>query len=393
MLDRRLGTASYRWDIVNALPPMRRTRDRADVEALPRRDHYRRIADVGSPADDPFRFERVSASERAANNGLAWAGNAVNVEPLVRLEVADAVATITLDSPANRNAVRSRLVADLHAALDGAEAPIAAGDARTIVLTHAPPGSAGCRSQGPAGQRPSGLRSRRAPVRASPRRDRADDRRGVGSGAAGGIGLMASCDLVVVHSDVTFAFTEVRIGVVAAIISVPIFRRSSPPTSPPPHLTGEPFDAEHARRVGLVTHVADDVAAVVAKLCAELSRGPGSRGGDEADVARAGAGRAARCGVRGRCHELSDRHFQSAEAATGMAAFAASGTGVAATATTTLSDATLGRRAATPVALATVLLTATGSPSVPTDQRSTALTPFEQSLDKMPASALETEVR
>jgi ATP-dependent DNA helicase DinG len=32
VLDRRLGTARYRWDIVNALPPMRRTRDRADVE-------------------------------------------------------------------------------------------------------------------------------------------------------------------------------------------------------------------------------------------------------------------------------------------------------------------------------------------------------------------------
>ena len=32
VLDRRLGTARYRWDIVNALPPMRRTRERADVE-------------------------------------------------------------------------------------------------------------------------------------------------------------------------------------------------------------------------------------------------------------------------------------------------------------------------------------------------------------------------
>jgi ATP-dependent DNA helicase DinG len=32
VLDRRLGTARYRWDIVKALPPMRRTRDRAEVE-------------------------------------------------------------------------------------------------------------------------------------------------------------------------------------------------------------------------------------------------------------------------------------------------------------------------------------------------------------------------
>jgi ATP-dependent DNA helicase DinG len=34
VLDRRLGTAGYRWDIVNALPPMRRTRDRAEVESF-----------------------------------------------------------------------------------------------------------------------------------------------------------------------------------------------------------------------------------------------------------------------------------------------------------------------------------------------------------------------
>lgn len=34
VLDRRLGTARYRWDIVSALPPMRRTRDRAEVEAF-----------------------------------------------------------------------------------------------------------------------------------------------------------------------------------------------------------------------------------------------------------------------------------------------------------------------------------------------------------------------
>ena len=33
VLDSRLGTARYRWDIVSALPPMRRTRDRAEVEA------------------------------------------------------------------------------------------------------------------------------------------------------------------------------------------------------------------------------------------------------------------------------------------------------------------------------------------------------------------------
>jgi ATP-dependent DNA helicase DinG len=33
-MDPRLGTARYRWDIVKALPPMKRTRDRSDAEAF-----------------------------------------------------------------------------------------------------------------------------------------------------------------------------------------------------------------------------------------------------------------------------------------------------------------------------------------------------------------------
>jgi ATP-dependent DNA helicase DinG len=34
VFDRRLGAATYRWDIVRALPPMKRTKDRAEVEAF-----------------------------------------------------------------------------------------------------------------------------------------------------------------------------------------------------------------------------------------------------------------------------------------------------------------------------------------------------------------------
>ena len=46
---------------------------------------------------------------------------------LVHLDIAGGVATITLDSPGNRNALSRQLVADLHAALDGAEAAAATG--------------------------------------------------------------------------------------------------------------------------------------------------------------------------------------------------------------------------------------------------------------------------
>ena len=60
-------------------------------------------------------------------------------ECLVRLDVAGGVATITLDSPGNRNALSLRLVTDLVDALARAEASIDDAGTRSIVLTHSPP--------------------------------------------------------------------------------------------------------------------------------------------------------------------------------------------------------------------------------------------------------------
>lgn len=84
---------------------------------------------------------------------------------------------------------------------------------------------------------------------------------------------MASCDLVVVHPTVDFAFTEVRIGVAPAIISAPLLRRVSWSALAAPFLTGERFDAHEARRIGLVTHVDEDVLGVVKRLCDGIRRG------------------------------------------------------------------------------------------------------------------------
>jgi methylglutaconyl-CoA hydratase len=243
---------------------------------------------------------------------------------LVRLDTADGAATITLDSPANRNALSRRLVSDLHAALDGAEAAVAAGDARAIVLTHSPPAfCAGADLK----ERVSGPPDSGPVVRLFERMiDATVPTIAAVSGAAraGGIGLMASCDLVVVRSDVTFAFTEVRIGVVAAIISVPIFRRVGPADLAAAFLAGEPFDAEHARRVGLVTHVTDDVATVVSDLCAAIGLGaPEAVAATKRMLRDAAIDHERRNAAFAAMRALSDRHFQSAEAAEGMAAFAA----------------------------------------------------------------------
>lgn len=231
------------------------------------------------------------------------------------------MATITLDSPSNRNALSRQLLEELHEALDQAQQP----GVRVIVLTHTPPAfCAGAdlkeRSSGPSGGGSSAIAS------SSSLMVRAIERLGAGAvptiaavsgpARAGGVGVMAACDLVVVHPSVTFAFTEVRIGVAPAIISVPILARCGWSKLAAPFLTGETFDAETARDMGLVTHVAEDVAATVATLVTGILAG-----GPEAVAAT-------RRILRGppskmaEMQALSETLFNSAEAAEGMRAFA-----------------------------------------------------------------------
>ncbi len=196
---------------------------------------------------------------------------------VVQVEVVDAVATVVLDSQANRNALSRQLVADLHTALDRAEAD----DVRVIVLDHVGPAfcagadlkeRAGDHATGPVDSTPMVNAMRRLMTARQPTIAAVH-----GAVRAGGIGLMASCDLVVVAADTTFAFTEVRIGVAPAIISVPILARCPWSKLAAAFLTGEGFDAPAARDIGLVTHVAGDVAATVALLTAGiLAAAPGA---------------------------------------------------------------------------------------------------------------------
>lgn len=236
---------------------------------------------------------------------------------IVRTDIVEGIATITLDSQHNRNALSRQLLAELHEGLDLAEER----RARAIVLTHLGPAfCAGAdlkeRAGGPPDSRPM--------VHALERlmdTDRPTIAAVKGAVRAGGIGLMASCDLVVVATSTTFALTEVRIGVAAAIIAVPILRRVPAGKIAAAMLTGEPFDASEARAIGLVTHVTDDVEATVAQLC---------------DGIRAGAPRAVtetkrllglvptlpRDEAFEAMRALSDELFQGPDAAKGMAAFA-----------------------------------------------------------------------
>jgi enoyl-CoA hydratase len=237
---------------------------------------------------------------------------------VVRLELTDGVAVVTLDSQHNRNALSFALVAELADALDRAESSAA----RAVVLRHEGPAfcaGADLKERG-ADDRPLDSSSMVGVMRRLMEMPLPTIAAVEGSVRAGGVGLMASCDLVVVRGDVTFALTEVRIGVAAAIISVPILRRVPAGKIAAAMLTGEPFTAQAAREMGLITHVTDDVPAVVASLC---------------DGIRAGAPRAVAETKRvlsrvptldldtafGEMRALSDELFRGPDAVEGMAAF------------------------------------------------------------------------
>ncbi|MGV0834384.1 enoyl-CoA hydratase-related protein [Mycolicibacterium thermoresistibile] len=171
---------------------------------------------------------------------------------LVHLDVARGVATITLDSPGNRNALSTALRRDLTTHLETALRDDAV---RVLVLTHS--GTVFCAGADLKEPPTPDEQSDPAPftrilemIMTSPK---PVVTRLAGPVRAGGTGLVAACDIAVAVDSVTFAFTEVRIGVVPALISVPLRHRLLPHAARELFLTGETFDAERAVAVGLLT--------------------------------------------------------------------------------------------------------------------------------------------
>jgi enoyl-CoA hydratase/carnithine racemase len=96
-----------------------------------------------------------------------------------------------------------------------------------------------------------------------------------GYALGGGSGLVACADVVVAAPDATFGFSEVRLGIIPAVISPFVFARIGAGAARPLFVTGERFDADTALRIGLVDEVAEDLdAAVDRQLAAILRSGP-----------------------------------------------------------------------------------------------------------------------
>ena len=186
----------------------------------------------------------------------------------------DRIVTITLDSPANRNALSRRLVAQLRDALAAAAAAGTDGTAHAVLLTHT--GTTFC--SGAAldemrdGDPADGTRAMLAlfrqlltlPVPVVARVD--------GAARAGGLGVLGACDVVLASDRSTFAFTEARLGLAPALISLPLRPLLTARAAARYFLTGETFGAAVAAQIGLVTAAGDDVDALASDVLDGLCR-------------------------------------------------------------------------------------------------------------------------
>ncbi|WP_328995121.1 enoyl-CoA hydratase-related protein [Kribbella sp. NBC_01245] len=176
---------------------------------------------------------------------------------LVHLDVADGVASITLDSPHNRNALSQQLTGELlahleSAGVDDAAKVIVIRSSGDVFCSGADMSEATTVGMGVGAQRMVDVQ--RAIV-ANPKPVIA---RVAGPARAGGIGIVAAADISLAGHSATFALTEVRLGLAAATISLTVIPRMTDRAAAFTFLTGDGFDATEAASLGLVSRAVPD---------------------------------------------------------------------------------------------------------------------------------------
>jgi methylglutaconyl-CoA hydratase len=186
--------------------------------------------------------------------------------PLVRIEATQAgVATLTINRAVKRNAFDAETVAALAEAfetLQGAEG------VRVVFLR-------GAGLAFSAGADAEWMRSAADHTEADNREDAFESARMMkalwdipaltcalvhGPAFGGGAGLVAACDLAVATSTATFAFSEVKLGLVPGVISPYVVNAIGPRAARALFATGRVFEAAYAEKIGLITEVVPDVA-------------------------------------------------------------------------------------------------------------------------------------
>jgi enoyl-CoA hydratase/carnithine racemase len=195
-------------------------------------------------------------------------------DELVHYAAADAVATITLDSPHNRNALSRQLVTELFERLERANAD---GDVKVVLVRQE--GKVFCSGADLSEATTVGMEEGAQRIVALQRLivtiDKPVVTRIAGAVRAGGIGIVAASDLAISADDATYALTEVKLGLAAAIISLTVHARMNPRAAALTTLGGEVFTGAQAATYGLVTWAvpADELDDAVATVCAQIATG------------------------------------------------------------------------------------------------------------------------
>ncbi len=181
---------------------------------------------------------------------------AMTSDSAVLVDLASGVVTLTLNLPERKNSLSAELVDALADALDDA---IADDAVRVIVLTNA--GNTFCAGADLKAERPGvATASSRTfvdvfrTIQQSPKPviGRID-----GHATGGGVGLAAVCDISVMRNDAKIGFTEVRLGVAPAVISVVCLPKMRQADASELFLTGERFTPDRAVEVGLINRSVD----------------------------------------------------------------------------------------------------------------------------------------
>jgi methylglutaconyl-CoA hydratase len=187
------------------------------------------------------------------------------------------VLRITLTRPERRNAFDAELIAEL------AEAFVDVGRTRAVVL--AGEGRSFCAGADVDWMRASaglsydenvaGANAMRQMFEAIDRCPAPVVARVQGHALGGGAGLVAVSDVAIAEPRAQFAFSEVKLGIIPAVISPFALAKIGGGNARRYFVTGERFEAETALRIGLVGEVAEDLDAAVERVVAELlSAGP-----------------------------------------------------------------------------------------------------------------------
>ncbi|MBV9149147.1 MAG: enoyl-CoA hydratase/isomerase family protein [Candidatus Eremiobacteraeota bacterium] len=200
--------------------------------------------------------------------------------PILEISVSEAVAHVTLNRPDVRNAFNAELIAELQRAFERLGND---GTLRAVILSGA--GKTFCGGADINWMRASLELSREENVSDAKRMSEmfaTIDRcprpviaRIHGAALGGGAGLVAVCDVAIASNDAQFGFTEVKLGILPAVISPFVIRKIGVSHARALFLTGERFSAERAENIGLVHEVVrfEDLDTAVDRVVDEIKSG------------------------------------------------------------------------------------------------------------------------